>query len=169
MVDTMNFRVIHQTLGRIRISVPRLRDDAAYAEQLTKLIQSLSFVTSIRVNPAAQSIIVHYDPSKSDQEVLAGITTCYQQITPVETSVDLTPQPSASQPAKQHAESEGELIARTSGEVIGEAIGEAIGELLLGPPGAVIGATVMEKVCESLAESIEEKIVSKADSTKNTW
>ncbi len=168
MVSTMSFQVIHQTLGRIRISIPRLRDDDAYAAQLTKLVQSLSFVTTIRVNPAAQSMIIHYDPSKSDQEVIAAITTCYQQIAPVETSVHSTPQASPSQPAKHNSESEDELIARTSGEVIGEAIGETVGEVLFGPVGAVIGAAVMEKVCESFAESIEEKIVQKADSAKDT-
>lgn len=59
----MFYQVVHSTLGRCRIRVPRLADDLEFAENLNRLVESLQFVTEVRINPAASSLIVNYKMS----------------------------------------------------------------------------------------------------------
>jgi cation transport ATPase len=56
----MLYQVVHSTLGRCRIRVPRLADDLEFAQTLNGLLESLQFVTEVRINPAASSLIVSY-------------------------------------------------------------------------------------------------------------
>ncbi|OWY66016.1 hypothetical protein B7486_38810 [cyanobacterium TDX16] len=57
----MDCQVIHSTEGRLRIRVPWIADNSEYADKLNWLLESLNFVTSIRINPAARSLIVTYE------------------------------------------------------------------------------------------------------------
>jgi heavy metal translocating P-type ATPase len=59
----MNYQVVHTTTGRCRIRIPQLAKDADYASQLNRLVESLDFVTTVRINPAASSLIVTYEAS----------------------------------------------------------------------------------------------------------
>lgn len=53
-------RVLHQTRGRIRLGVPRVKTDEAYANRLHALLRSVETVTSIRISRAAASVIICY-------------------------------------------------------------------------------------------------------------
>jgi hypothetical protein len=55
-------KILHQIRGRIRLGVPRVKTDAAYANRLQAHLGALENVTSIRINPAAASIVVCYSP-----------------------------------------------------------------------------------------------------------
>ena len=53
-------RIIHQTRGRIRLGVPRLKTDEAYADRLQSLLESVENVRSIRISIGAASVIITY-------------------------------------------------------------------------------------------------------------
>jgi hypothetical protein len=54
-------RIIHQTRGRIRVGVPRVKTDKAYATHLQSLLESLEDVRSIRISVGAASAIINYN------------------------------------------------------------------------------------------------------------
>lgn len=54
------YRVIHSTAGRLRFHVPQTQEPE-YASRLQQLIESQHFVTSVRINAAARSVVVKYD------------------------------------------------------------------------------------------------------------
>lgn len=66
-------RILHQTRGRIRFGVARLKTDEAYAGRLQSLLESVENVRSIRVNASAASVIVCYNPDISGTEFVARI------------------------------------------------------------------------------------------------
>jgi hypothetical protein len=61
-------RILHQTRGRIRLAVPRVKTDRAYAAHLQSVLGSLESVTRVRINPAAASVIIGYRPDLPDAE-----------------------------------------------------------------------------------------------------
>jgi heavy metal translocating P-type ATPase len=61
--DRIDYQVIHITEGRLRIRIPQLSEDLEYAKKLDWLLASLDFVVSVRINPLAGSLIIHYDAS----------------------------------------------------------------------------------------------------------
>lgn len=56
----MDYQIVHAVEGRIRIRIPLLAEEAEYASKLQKRVESLNFVTNVRINPVAESIIVTY-------------------------------------------------------------------------------------------------------------
>jgi outer membrane lipoprotein SlyB len=56
----MDHQIVHAVEGRIRIRIPLLAEEVEYASKLQKQIESLNFVTNVRINPLAESIIVTY-------------------------------------------------------------------------------------------------------------
>jgi Heavy metal associated domain 2 len=59
--DQITYHIIHATKGRIRIGMPRLREDEAYAERLERAIASFNGITNVCINPKAQSATVYYN------------------------------------------------------------------------------------------------------------
>jgi cation transport ATPase len=89
----MFYQVVHSTLGRCRIRVPRLADDLEFAQNLNRLVESLQFVTEVRINPAASSLIVNYKVSvvnfEDAEKYLSTCiekASCVQQANLIETS-----------------------------------------------------------------------------------
>ncbi len=66
-------RILHQTQGRIRLGVPRVKTDEAYAHRLQSLLGSVENVTSIRISPAAASVIICYSPETPAAEFAARV------------------------------------------------------------------------------------------------
>ncbi|MGK7873997.1 MAG: heavy metal translocating P-type ATPase [Xenococcaceae cyanobacterium] len=62
----MHYQIVHSTAGRFRIRVPQLATDSEYASKLNRLVNSYNFVTHVRINPNARSLIVNYDTSAVD-------------------------------------------------------------------------------------------------------
>jgi outer membrane lipoprotein SlyB len=56
----MGYQIVHAVEGRIRIRIPLLAEEVEYASKLQKRVESLNFVTNVRINPLAESIIVTY-------------------------------------------------------------------------------------------------------------
>ncbi len=53
-------KIVHAIPGRLRISLPQLVDSQLLAEQLEEKLQSLSFVTDVKINSIARSIVIYY-------------------------------------------------------------------------------------------------------------
>ena len=66
-------RILHQTRGRIRIGVPRLKTDEDYANRLQLFLESLEHVTNIRVNAAAASVIIYHTDAVGDAKFAGKI------------------------------------------------------------------------------------------------
>ena len=60
----MNYQLVHIIVGRLRIRIPQLAWDEEFAHKLNGLVELLTFITSVRINPAASSLIVTYDPEQ---------------------------------------------------------------------------------------------------------
>jgi hypothetical protein len=58
--DFKDVRILHQTRGRIRLRITRLRGDNAYASRLQSVLQTLDHVKSVRVNIDAACVVVEY-------------------------------------------------------------------------------------------------------------
>jgi hypothetical protein len=72
-------RVLHQTEGRLRLGIPRLRTDDAYAKALQSLLQSAQNVTSVRITPAAASVVVCCSPDVPQAEFARAIVNAIEE------------------------------------------------------------------------------------------
>ncbi|MBD2440829.1 HMA2 domain-containing protein [Nostoc sp. FACHB-110] len=56
----MDYQIVHAVEGRIRIRIPLLAEETEYVSKLQKRVESLNYVTNVRINPLAESMIVTY-------------------------------------------------------------------------------------------------------------
>jgi len=61
-LEPVGYQIVHSIAGRIRIRVPWLETDAQAASNYQRLVEGLSDVKAVRINPLAQSIVVEYNP-----------------------------------------------------------------------------------------------------------
>jgi copper chaperone CopZ len=61
------YEILHETVGRIRLGIPRLANDEEYANQLTHVLNSLSFVTNVRINLAAKCVAIDYEGNETSE------------------------------------------------------------------------------------------------------
>jgi hypothetical protein len=59
--STEDYMIVHAVPGRMRLRIPRLMIDAAYAKRLEKLLQAEDIVLRVRMNRSASSLILQYD------------------------------------------------------------------------------------------------------------
>jgi heavy metal translocating P-type ATPase len=71
-VETIYYKVVHWIPGRFRIQIPLLAEDEEYATQLQYVLDDLDFVTEVKINQAARSLIVSYD-SESTAIAIAAV------------------------------------------------------------------------------------------------
>ncbi|MBF1989333.1 heavy metal translocating P-type ATPase [Fischerella thermalis] len=89
-VGEIDYQIIHTTSGRFRIKIPRLSKDVEYTNQLIWLIESFDFIISVRINPAAESLIIHYQENLvSSTTVKESLLTIIQQAAIAETSSEI--------------------------------------------------------------------------------
>ena len=60
--------VVHQTPGRIRIRVPRLKTDDTFAPRLQSLLESMDNVRNIYINVSAASVVISFSPEIPEME-----------------------------------------------------------------------------------------------------
>lgn len=56
-----DYTIVHSVPGRIRLRIPRLQTEPAFAHRLEKLLLTQDIVLGVRVNRAASSIAIRYD------------------------------------------------------------------------------------------------------------
>ncbi len=57
------YSIVHTIPGRIRLHVPRISSDRAYAKRLERLLKSDSQTTNVRINCDAASVAIAYQPN----------------------------------------------------------------------------------------------------------
>ncbi len=67
--------VVHQTPGRIRLRVPRLKMDETYAPHLQSFLESLRHIREIRINVSAASVVINFNPEIPAAEFAGKLTT----------------------------------------------------------------------------------------------
>lgn len=60
---TKSYSIVHAIQGRVRLRVPRLRHDRDYTQRLQALLEDDPLITSVRIKPAAASLVVTYKSS----------------------------------------------------------------------------------------------------------
>lgn len=89
--EEIDYQVVHITVGRCRIRIPRLASDSEYARKLNWLFESFDFVTHVRINPTAETVVVTYDISTmSNGAVQENLFTAIKQATEVELPLEAT-------------------------------------------------------------------------------
>ena len=68
-------RILHQTRGRIRLGVPRVKKDEAYARALQSLLESMEDVESVRISAGSASVIIGYSPDIPEAEFARRVVT----------------------------------------------------------------------------------------------
>jgi cation transport ATPase len=80
----MSYQVVHSTFGRYRIRIPQLAHDSDFASKLKALVESLAFVTEVRINAQASSLIVSYQDDVCCTMALEKCVSCIQAVNCVE-------------------------------------------------------------------------------------
>ena len=147
--DAMAQEIVHATAGRVRFRVPRLRQDADYAELVVQLLESLAIVERVRLNRQAATVVVEYQPHLlSTATIHESLSRCFDQATVA------TPQPfpptaaPADAIALEDYEAQVEADARleTDWERLGlplVALGVSLLSVPFELPFVVVGATVL--------------------------
>lgn len=137
------YQVVHWIAGRCRIRVPELAQDSDYAGRLHYLVEQLDFVTGVRINSAAQSLVVEYN-DRSDRcipELALVQDKLFQTIQaasqPVELPLDWSPEAGDEHKANHQIDWIERLGLPVAGLVL--SLGSMVG---LPIPGGVIGAVV---------------------------
>ncbi len=89
---SMLYQVVHSTLGRYRIRVPKLTD-IEFAQTVSQRLGSLQFVKEVRINSTASSLVVSCKASASNnKDILELILACIEQaaISPQDANLDLS-------------------------------------------------------------------------------
>ncbi|HEY9800606.1 MAG TPA: heavy metal translocating P-type ATPase [Leptolyngbyaceae cyanobacterium] len=75
-VQQVIYSVVHAVRGRLRLRVPRLRNDSAYAERLQTLLETDPLVTTVKIKPAAASLVVNYKSSAVTEAKMKSRLSC---------------------------------------------------------------------------------------------
>jgi hypothetical protein len=58
----LDFKIVHYIPGRLRLSMPKVRQDKRYAHQLKSLLEQDERIRSVRINSITGSVTIHYLP-----------------------------------------------------------------------------------------------------------
>lgn len=58
------YQVVHSIPGRVRLKIPQLGVDPAFAKRLLKILNDDEHVITARINPSAMSLVIHYEPGE---------------------------------------------------------------------------------------------------------
>ncbi len=132
------YTVVHEIPGRIRFRVPRIAEDAEYAQRLTVLAKSDAKVTDVRVNPTAASMAVSYDASLiSDKKMRSHLINLIQTASEANILIDLK-----AAATQQEPEQESNLWSALSLPALSATLALLGGPFGLPIPPVIIGGTI---------------------------
>lgn len=85
--QSVQYKIVHSSHGRLRVRIPRLTIDSGYSSRLESLIESLNFVTDARINSAASSIVVRYNEVAATEVLQEQILAAIEQASGIEDDV----------------------------------------------------------------------------------
>ncbi|ALF56194.1 ATPase [Nostoc piscinale CENA21] len=75
-VSKVVYSVVHTVPGRMRLRIPQLRDNTAYIQRLQTLLEVDPLITSVRIKPAAASLVVTYEASQVSDAKMRSRLSC---------------------------------------------------------------------------------------------
>jgi cation transport ATPase len=63
-MTTMKVKIAHQVPGRIRLKVPKAKENPELIEQIKQMFNVIPGVEEVTVNPVTGSVVVHYDTDR---------------------------------------------------------------------------------------------------------
>ena len=79
--SSIGYQIAHQTPWYFRLKVAQLGDDPEYAQRLLSLATAIAGVTQVRINPAANSIAVEFDPQLPVEQIAIAQNTVVKLLT----------------------------------------------------------------------------------------
>lgn len=70
--------ILHETRARLRLRLPELASTDFHAVWLESWLETLAGVQEVRINPAAASLIIGFDPAKTDRDAVLAHLAAYQ-------------------------------------------------------------------------------------------
>ena len=71
--------ILHQTRGRIRLEVPRLKTDEAYVNRLQSLLESVENVRTIRIRTCVASVAICYNPDIPEAQFAKSVVKIIEE------------------------------------------------------------------------------------------
>ncbi len=137
-VENIHYKVVHWIPGRFRIRIPRLASEPDYARKLQYLVESVHFVTSVRISAAASSVIVEYNHEANAEAIAtlqSQVFTAIQQADFADIPISVT---SVEQPSSHEIDYGERLGLPALGLVLG--LASLVGVPI---PGFVIAAVIL--------------------------
>ncbi|WP_024516189.1 HMA2 domain-containing protein [Bradyrhizobium sp. Tv2a-2] len=66
-MTTMKVQIAHQVPGRIRLKVPKVKENPELIEQIRQMFNVIPGIEQVTVNPTTGSVVLHYDTDRHDQ------------------------------------------------------------------------------------------------------
>ncbi len=85
--QSVQYKIVHSSQGRLRVRIPRLTIDSSYSTRLKSLVESLDFVTEARINSAASSIVIKYNGVAATEVLQEQILAVIEQSSGVEDDI----------------------------------------------------------------------------------
>jgi hypothetical protein len=66
-MTTMKVQIAHQVPGRIRLKVPKVKENPELIEQIQQMFAVIPGIENVTVNPTTGSVVLHYDTDRHDE------------------------------------------------------------------------------------------------------
>ncbi|MCS7147635.1 MAG: metal ABC transporter ATPase [Geminocystis sp.] len=67
LLENEEVKIVHKIPGRIRLRIPRIKEDAIFAKRLKKLLGEDENVMDVRVNHTVASVVINYNAAGSTE------------------------------------------------------------------------------------------------------
>ncbi|MDZ8227898.1 HMA2 domain-containing protein [Nostoc sp. ChiVER01] len=89
----IDYSIVHQIPGRIRLNVPKIAQDRAYGRRLERIVKTDAQVTSVRVNFGAASIAIAYQSREIPLSYWVSLMELALEINPPTVGITTAKQP----------------------------------------------------------------------------
>ncbi len=145
---TVGYQIVHHTPWYLRLKVPRLGDDAEYAQRLLGLVTGIAGVTQVRINSAAKSIAIDFDSQLTASQIEIDRQTIIGML-----SIAIDPDATAAQ-SKPKTTEEIDYFQRLGLPALGLALG--LGTVVGLPiPGVVVAGVVLASAIPVFQRALE--------------
>ncbi|WP_145108824.1 HMA2 domain-containing protein [Cereibacter sediminicola] len=107
---------VHHVPGRARFRVPGMPKAATLREALVSALRAIEGVERVEINPAAASVVVHYDRALAPLDRVVEVLRAHSEPPEVSRVPLETPVPAAARGRI------GENVSRSVGEMVGQAM-----------------------------------------------
>lgn len=153
--EAIEYQLIHSTIGRFRLRVPRIGTDSEYAKKLNWLVESLDFVTDVRLNPHAEAVIVNYDTTAvADEAVQENLLSAIQQASIADIPIEAIPEKPTFTPEINLWERMGLPVATLGLALLAE-------QLLLPIPAILVGGMIIAAAAPFVSRVVDTTLKQK--------